>query len=200
MPGQSTSKKTVYIIAGPNGAGKTTFALKLLQSLEDCQEFLNTDLIARGLSPINPDGEGTQVAAGRIFFERMDAFTKEERSFAFETTLAALTFLRRIKQWKKDGWTIVLYYLYLPSVDFSRKRVRKRVVDDKGHDVPDADIVRRFSKSLANLFNYLPECDTTICLDGSLPAPEAIFLCNNGKIKVFKDQIYQQMRSYLNDD
>jgi predicted ABC-type ATPase len=44
-------KRSFYIIAGPNGAEKTTFALKFLPQYVECLEFVNADLIARGLSP-----------------------------------------------------------------------------------------------------------------------------------------------------
>jgi predicted ABC-type ATPase len=39
------------IIAGPNGAGKTTFSEQFLLGEADCPDFINADLIARGLSP-----------------------------------------------------------------------------------------------------------------------------------------------------
>ncbi len=47
-------KRSFYIIAGPNGAEKTTFALKFLPQYVECLEFVNADLIARGLSPFVP--------------------------------------------------------------------------------------------------------------------------------------------------
>lgn len=43
--------KTLYIIAGCNGAGKTTTAYTLLPEMYKCKEFVNSDEIARGLSP-----------------------------------------------------------------------------------------------------------------------------------------------------
>ena len=51
------------VIAGPNGAGKTTFALKYLRGAGQCDKFVNADLIAAGLSPLDPERES--VAAGR---------------------------------------------------------------------------------------------------------------------------------------
>jgi predicted ABC-type ATPase len=44
-------RPTCWIIAGPNGAGKTTFALKYLPEA-GCQNFVNADLIAAGISPL----------------------------------------------------------------------------------------------------------------------------------------------------
>jgi len=45
----------LYIIAGCNGAGKTTASFTVLPEMLDCEEFINADEIARGLSPFNPD-------------------------------------------------------------------------------------------------------------------------------------------------
>ena len=47
--------KNLYVIAGPNGAGKTTFANKFLPDFANCEEFINADLIARGLAPFAPE-------------------------------------------------------------------------------------------------------------------------------------------------
>ena len=49
-------RPTCWIIAGPNGAGNTTFALKYLPEA-GCQNFVNADLIAAGMSPLAPDRE-----------------------------------------------------------------------------------------------------------------------------------------------
>jgi predicted ABC-type ATPase len=55
-----------WIIAGVNGAGKTTFALEYLSRLSNCQQFINADLIAAGLSPLS--SERVLVTASRIFW------------------------------------------------------------------------------------------------------------------------------------
>ena len=47
-------KPRIFIIAGPNGAGKTTFAMKFLPRIA-AVNFVNADLIARGLSPLAAD-------------------------------------------------------------------------------------------------------------------------------------------------
>ena len=54
---------TCYIIAGPNGAGKTTFAEEFLPNEGKTINFINADLIAKGLSPFLP--EDSSIEAGR---------------------------------------------------------------------------------------------------------------------------------------
>ena len=54
----------LYIIAGCNGAGKTTASYTILPEILECDEFVNADEIAKGLSPFKPERAGIQ--AGRL--------------------------------------------------------------------------------------------------------------------------------------
>ncbi len=58
-------KLKCYIIAGPNGAGKTTFAENFLPVEAECLNFINADLIAKGIAPFNP--ESVALEAGKLF-------------------------------------------------------------------------------------------------------------------------------------
>ncbi len=46
--------KKLYVIAGCNGAGKTTASYTILPDVLECDEFINADEIAKGLSPFKP--------------------------------------------------------------------------------------------------------------------------------------------------
>lgn len=83
----SEPKPSVVILAGPNGAGKSTAAPELLQGELSVREFVNADVIARGLSAFDPDGAA--IAAGRVMLARLDELAHQRESFAFETTLAS---------------------------------------------------------------------------------------------------------------
>jgi predicted ABC-type ATPase len=96
-----TRDKKVIIIAGPNGAGKTTFAREFLPGEAGLPIFVNADLIAAGLSPFSPDL--VEIRAGRIMLKEIDAHADAGRSFAFETTLAGHTYLRRVDAWRENG-------------------------------------------------------------------------------------------------
>ena len=153
-----------YVIAGPNGAGKTTFALKYLPLTASCYDFINADEIAKGLSPL--DYNAGLLQAGKIFLEILNQKIALRKDFAFETTLSGRTYLPRIAEWRKAGWFVTLFYLYIPSVEFSAQRVRDRVLKG-GHDIPPEDIVRRYPRSIRNLFAYADVCDDTICFDNT---------------------------------
>ena len=58
-------KMKCYIIAGPNGAGKTTFAENFLPVEAECLNFINADLIAKGIAPFNP--ESVALESGKLF-------------------------------------------------------------------------------------------------------------------------------------
>ena len=151
------TQPTVYMIAGPNGAGKTTAALKILPNFLSIHEFVNADEIARGLNPLNPDGQA--VAAGRLMLGRMDGLISSGKSFAFETTGASHVFAEKLKRAKEAGYRVGLIYLWLPSAELSKIRVRLRV-EQGGHDIPTETIERRYGRGLKNLINvYLPLAD-----------------------------------------
>ncbi len=137
----------VVIIAGPNGAGKTTFAREFLPAEADCPVFINADLIAAGLSPFQP--EAAAIRAGRVMLEEIDRYATMRTSFAFETTLAGHTYLRRIDAWREHGFVVKLVFLSLPSVEEAIARVAERV-QQGGHNIPIAVIRRRFDAGMRN--------------------------------------------------
>ena len=74
-----------YLIGGANGAGKTTFAKEFLPNEARCLKFLNSDEIARGLSPF--DNSAGQLQAGRILLGNLKRNLENRESFALESTL-----------------------------------------------------------------------------------------------------------------
>jgi predicted ABC-type ATPase len=77
----------------------------------------------------------------------------------FETTLASLSYAKKVKDWRKRGFHVALIYLRLPDVQASIDRVRRRVAAG-GHGIPEAVIRTRFAKSLLYLDElYKPEVD-----------------------------------------
>jgi len=171
----SASHPTCYVIAGPNGAGKTTFALRYLPEMTGCRNFINADLIADGLSPLNP--AGVQLEAGKIFLREIEANVSAGTDFAFETTLSGRMYVRLLKELHSKGWKTVLFYLWIPGAEFSRLRVRQRV-ESGGHDIPDEAITRRYRRTVSNFLTvFAPLCDEVFCYDNS----------NSGTVLVFAD-------------
>ena len=106
----STKKRSphVYVIAGPNGAGKTTFAKEFLPHYVKCNNFVNADLIAQGLSPFSPEAAG--IKAGRLLLKQVHEFARQHADVAFETTLAGKTYASLLQQLKQRGYMIHLFF------------------------------------------------------------------------------------------
>jgi predicted ABC-type ATPase len=159
----------IYIIAGPNGAGKTTFAKEFLPHFAKCDEFVNADLIASGLSPFSP-GE-TALQAGRLMLQRIHDLALKNKDFGFETTLSGKSYLPQFRKLRQQGYKIHLIFLWLPNVNLAIKRVEDRVRQG-GHHVPEDVIRRRFDRGVRNFFaNYQVLSDTWIIYDNSGRSP-----------------------------
>ena len=155
----------IIIIGGPNGAGKTTFAREFLPREANCPVFVNADLIAAGLSPFEPGIAGFR--AGRLMLEEIIRHAANLESFAFETTLAGMSYARLIRAWKISGYRVKIIYLQLDSPEQAIARVAERVRQG-GHNVPEQVIRRRFHSGLEN-FNkiYAPMVDAWVLYDNS---------------------------------
>jgi len=182
---------TCWIIAGPNGAGKTTFALEYLPDVANCENFINADLIAAGLSPLAPEKE--LITASRLFLQEIKTYTNNKKNFAFETTLSGRSYLKLIKQLKNAGWQVELFYLALPNIEICKKRVAERVAHG-GHNIPAKDIERRFARSLHNLFSLFAEAASrTRCFINNSESPELIFEQQGTSRLVHHKAFYQHL-------
>jgi predicted ABC-type ATPase len=164
-----SGQPSLYVLAGPNGAGKSTFARLFLPEYADCQEFVNADLIAAGLSPFNPDGAALQ--AGRHMLERIEALARARTNFGFETTLAGRSWLPLLHRLRARGYRLHLFFLWLPSPELAVHRVHDRVLSG-GHSVPEDVVRRRFARGLQNFFRiYAPIVDAWLIFDSSQNPP-----------------------------
>ena len=189
------SKPTCTIIAGPNGAGKTTFALEYLP-LSDCRVFLNADMIAAGLAPFS--AEEKLLEAGKLFLREIERSEKKRANFAFETTLSGKSHLSRVRRMLEDGWRVNLIYLWLPGVEASLNRVRRRV-QQGGHGIPEQDIHRRYLRSLENLLRfYAPLCTETECFDNSTRPRRLIFRQTGKDVIVANNELFNVIRRQAN--
>lgn len=164
--------KRLFIIAGCNGAGKTTASFTILPEVLDCDEFVNADEIARGLSPFNPDKNSFQ--AGRLMLERISCLKSIGKGFAFETTLSTRSYKEFITEAKKEGYEDNLIFFYLNSGELAIKRVETRVMEG-GHNIPKEVIRRRYEKGLKNFFSiFKPIVQNWIVVDNSEMKPTFI--------------------------
>jgi len=181
----------VYIIAGPNGAGKTTFASEFLPSYADSPAFVNADTIARGLSSFSPDA--VALKAGRLLLEQIEAYAAKHIDFAFETTLSGTTYLARLRRLQKSGYSIHLFFLWIPDVRLSLARVASRVKMG-GHDISEHTVRRRFHKGIRNfLKRYRSVTDSWMLFDNSGTTPRLIAEEKVGITRILDRQLYSHI-------
>lgn len=160
------------VIAGPNGSGKTTFAREYLPVGAGVVHFVNADLIAAGLSPLRP--RAAAVAAGRIFVAEIERLAAAREDFAFETTLSGRSHLARLRCWRDSGYRVEMIFLKLSSSAVALRRIAARVRQG-GHDVPHADVLRRFARGWINFqSDYRPLVHDWLVYDNSGSSPRLL--------------------------
>jgi predicted ABC-type ATPase len=157
--------KRLYIISGCNGAGKTTASYTILPEMLDCNEFVNADEIAKGLSPFNPNK--VAIKSGRLMLTRIDELLESGVDFAFETTLSTRSYVNTVKKAQEKGYFVTVLYFWLNTPDLAVERVRIRVKEG-GHNIPEETIRRRYDLGIKNMFNlYIPVVDYWMFIDNS---------------------------------
>ncbi len=185
----------LFIIAGCNGAGKTTASYTILPEMLNCNDFVNADEIARGLSPFTP--EKVSIQAGKIMIERVNGLLLAGKDFAIETTLATRTHLNLIHKAQSQGYIVTLLFFWLNMPSLAVERVKLRVASG-GHDVSEDKIRRRYDMGIKHLFSfYIPASDYWIIIDNSNLPIEII--CEGGKditTKIHNKTLFNQLVNY----
>ncbi|MDA3878877.1 MAG: zeta toxin family protein [Prolixibacteraceae bacterium] len=191
-------ESNLYIISGCNGAGKTTASYTVLPEMLNCEEFVNVDEIAKGLSPFNPDKAA--IEAGKLMLKKMHTLIAAKKDFAFETTLSPRSYVNLVQLAHDSGYHITLLFFWLNSVDLAVERVKSRVREG-GHDIAEHVIKRRYKTGLINLFQrYIPVCDYWMIFDNSNLKAEFVAegYLNNGRI-IKNNSIFEQIFQTYNN-
>jgi len=156
-------------------------------------EYYNPDEAAKRLMAARPgmrQAEANSAAwqQGRRLLERAIA---ERLDFAFETTLGGSTLARLLALAADKGTEVHILYIGLASPELHIARVRSRVRAG-GHDIPEADIRRRYEHSRMNLVHLLPKLASLRVYDnsadadpgkGRAPEPRLVLHLEKGKIR-----------------
>ncbi|MDR2920411.1 MAG: zeta toxin family protein [Tannerella sp.] len=187
----------LYVIAGCNGAGKTTASYTILPEMLGCKEFVNSDEIAKGLSPFNSDSITVAVEASRIMYRRIRELIAAEKTFALETTLASRSIAKLLIGAQEKGYYVTLLYFWLNTPDLAVERVKNRVAAG-GHNVTEVTVRRRYDAGIHNLFElYLPICDYWMITDNSLSPMEVIAKgFRDQKNEIYNSLIYNKLQDY----
>jgi len=179
------------VLAGVNGAGKSSIGGAAIRHFDG--EYYNPDEAARALMAARPGMKQSEANAaawhqGRRLLERAVA---EGLDFAFETTLGGSTLSRLLELAAEKGAEVHVMYIGLASPELHLARVSARVRAG-GHDIPEADIRRRYEHSRLNLVHLLPKLASLRVYDnsaeadpakGRTPEPLLVLYMEKGKIR-----------------
>ncbi len=180
----------IYVLAGVNGSGKSSLLGSLLESRG--LSYYNPDEAARKLRELHPAMTPflANSHAWSLGKEMLEDAIARRRTFAFETTLGGNTITALLLRAAGEGLAVRIGYVGLDSVERNLARVRQRVARG-GHDIPEADIRRRWDGSRRNLIGLLPSVERLRLLDnareadpmaGQRPEPELLLDWADGRI------------------
>ena len=139
---------TLIIIGGANGSGKTTLAREFVR-LEN-YTYLGVDEIARELNAQQP--EKAAIEAARLFSHKFGELLEKRETLIVESTLSGLSLRKWIEKARSLDYAVKILFVYLSSPELCIQRVAARVAKG-GHDVPEADIKRRFTRANSNFWH-----------------------------------------------
>lgn len=160
------------MLAGVNGAGKSSLGGAAMRGLGG--DYYNPDEAARSLMAANPrlgqtEANGKAWLIGKTLLEKAIA---QRLDFAFESTLGANTIPALLREAAQQGCEVHVWYAGLSSPELHLARVKARVRKG-GHDIPEADIRRRYVHSRRNLIDLLPHLAALRVYDNSADADPA---------------------------
>ena len=168
----------------------------MLPQILQCDEFVNADEIAKGISPFHP--ERVAIQAGKIMLKRIDELLEEGVDFAIETTLSTFSYQKTIRIAQSKGYVVTLLFFWLNSEELAIDRVKQRV-SEGGHNIPEETIRRRYHRGIEYLFRfYLDICDNYIVVDNSNHDHQLIARKSSKGIQVKDKKLFEQIKSTAN--
>jgi predicted ABC-type ATPase len=151
------------LVAGPNGSGKSSLTSGNLAFFSSYPLF-DPDVLAKTIQADALAASG--IAAGREVLQQVENHLNSGESFAVETTLSGKNYIQTMQRAQKLGYAVFLLYIGTSSVEISLARIERRVIGG-GHNVPEADVRRRYYRSLENLVRAAHIADFAIVFDNS---------------------------------
>ena len=187
-------KPRLYILAGANGSGKSTISKVFLPA--EGVVYINPDDIARGICERCP--ESASIAAGRETLRRIDELMKKGSSFALESTLSGVAYVKTLRRAEDLGYATSIIYTFVDSPEICIARIKARVKKG-GHFVPDADVRRRYARSKRNFFElYAPIVDYwTLLYNGDSQVVMVARKDNGFGTAVFSDKLLKLFKEGL---
>ena len=185
----------IYVLAGADGAGKSSIAGAMLR--EAGADYFNPDEAARRIRAADPGLTGAEAnsAAWHQGRRLLDHAIDGRLDYNFESTLGATTIPTLLAKAASLGIEVRAWYVGLSSPELHIARVRARVAKG-GHDIPEADIRRRWETSRLNVIRLLPNLTELRVYDnsrdadphtGAEPIPVLLLDVRQGRIRAPRD-------------
>lgn len=186
--------KIYTIIGGVNGVGKSSLSGVLSAENTDLGIIIDTDKLTAGLG-------GDRIKGGKLAIDRIEDCLRKGVNFTQETTLSGVRTLKTIRKARELDYFIRLYYVGVSSSGESIRRIKNRV-EKGGHDIPSADVERRYSKRFEDLAKILPYCNEVCFFDNENGFSEKAEYKNGSlTIKGSKTPEWiKELEEYLNND
>jgi len=159
----SEPSATMYVFAGNNGSGKSTIRNLIVDRL-GVSVNIDADALARGVDADHP--ERHKLRAGKEAIKLVRDCIQNKRDFSIETTLAGGNAIRQMREAKRNGFEIVMFYVGLGDYRLNIERVAARVRNG-GHHIATEDIIRRHYTSMENLLAHVDLMDYLVVIDNS---------------------------------
>ncbi len=166
---QTTRAPQIFVLAGTNGAGKSSVGGATIRARGG--QYFNPDEAAARIRQAQPHLSATQAnsAAWHEGKRLLQHAIAQRQHYNFETTLGGKTFTRLLTEAAQSGIEVRIWYVGLDSPETHLARIRARVKHG-GHDIPEADVRRRFDHSRLQLVTLLPHLQELRVYDNSTEA------------------------------
>lgn len=186
---------SIAVLAGVNGAGKSSIAGAVIR--HGGGDYFNPDEVARVLRERRPalsvrDANGLAWQQG---IRLLRGAIKAGANYTFETTLGGRTVTDVLERAARGSAEVRIWYAGLSSVELHLARIAARVRRG-GHDIPAADVRRRYTASQRNLIRLMPHLTELVVFDnsanadplaGSPPTPTLLLHLRRGRIVAPRD-------------
>lgn len=169
------------VVGGPNGVGKSTFLAGLQTTGYPVGRVLNPDDIAQTLSGV---GQASAMQAGRETLRQSRTLIASRTTFSRESTLSSHEILRTMQTAKDAGFTVVLHFIGVASVETSKRRVQMRVAEG-GHDIAESIQRRRFEKTFTAAARAAQIADTSLFFDNAGAGHRLVGVVDQGRVTYF---------------
>ena len=151
------------IVIGANGAGKSTWCEWYREELPT--NFYNADSIARGLGDWNSARK--QREARELVDHAIEDQLAVRGDFGFESTYSGRSRPSIVRRAKAFGYEVSAVFVGTRGPEINVDRVKARVADRSGHDVPKIEIRRRWTAAQENLIATSDAIDSIQLIDNS---------------------------------